>query len=83
MTDSQDTTGSRRNASREVREGLLAAPDLPRGAVTVARGRMAEGDTLVIRMIAPDLLPAERRPDCFQGFPVIYQVAEPLKIGQS
>ena len=30
-----------------------------------------------------DLLPAERRPDCFQGFPVIYQVAEPLKVGHS
>jgi hypothetical protein len=83
MTNSRDMTDSCRIASREVREGLLAALALPRGTVTVARRRTAKGDTLVVRMIVPGLLPAERRPDCYQGFPVTYEIAEPLKIGHS
>jgi hypothetical protein len=69
--------------SREICERLLAALDLPPGTAMVARRRMADGDTIVVRMIVPDLLPAERCPDCFWVSLSYNQVAEPVKIGRS
>jgi hypothetical protein len=83
MTDCRDPERSPQKASFEIRQELLDALGLPPGAATVARRPTSEGDTLVVRMTAPNLPPAERRPDSYQGFPVAYEIVEPLKIERS
>ncbi|AWM87092.1 hypothetical protein C4E04_10325 [Microvirga sp. 17 mud 1-3] len=55
---------------------------LPPGTATVARRRTPESDILVVRMTTPVLLPAGRRPDRYQGFPVVYEIVRPLKVGR-
>jgi hypothetical protein len=83
MTIDRDLPRSPQKASVEIREGLLEALGLPLGTATVARRPTLEGDTLVVRLMAPDLLPAEGRPNRYQGFPVAYEIVEPVKIGQA
>jgi hypothetical protein len=81
MTESLGPAGSPQTASLAIRKALLDALGVPMGTATVARRRTQEGDTLVVRLIVPDLLPAERRPDCYRGFPVAYEIVGPVKIG--
>jgi hypothetical protein len=82
MTNSRDPGDTPRKADLAVRKELLDALGMPSGAVTVARRPTPEGDTLVVRMTAAGALPADRRADRFQGFPVIYEIFPPLKVGQ-
>jgi len=83
MNDPQDPVGSPPRASLKTRKELLDALSVPLGAVTVARRPTLEGDTLVVRMTAQGLLPADRRPKQFQGFPVTYEIVTTLKVRKS
>lgn len=81
MTNSQCSNGLQR-ATREIRKELLVSLGVPPGAATVARRPTPEGDVLVVRLTAADLLSVDQRPARFRGFPVTYEVVRPLKIGR-
>jgi hypothetical protein len=66
MIDSQNPPGPLRKAALQLRKELLAALDLPLGAATIARRRTPDGEVLVVRMTAPNLLPADHRPTSFR-----------------
>jgi hypothetical protein len=83
MTDCQGTARLPTKASLEIRQELLDALGLPLGTATVARRSTLEGETLVARLTGPAALPAERRPDTYHGFPVLYEVVEPVTIERS
>jgi hypothetical protein len=80
MIDSQSRADSPQKADLQIRKELLNALGLPPGAATVARRPTPNGDTLVVRMTASGLLPANRRPASFRGYPVVYEVVGPLEI---
>jgi hypothetical protein len=81
MIGSQNSVDAPRRASREVRQELLDHLGVPLGTATVARRRTRDGDTLVVRLIAPSLLPANRRITRFKDFPVEFEIVKPLKLG--
>lgn len=80
MIDSQSRAASPQKAALQTRKELLNALGLPPRAATVARRPTPDGDTLVVRMMAPGLLPADRRPASFRGYPVVHEVVHPLEI---
>lgn len=80
MINSQTPSNTPRKASLDLRKELLNALGVPLGTATVARRPTPMGDTLVVRMTVPELLPADRRPSQFRGIPVAYEVVKPLKI---
>ena len=82
MMNSRNPGDTLRKADLAVRKELLDALGMPPGAATVGQRPSPLGDTLVVRMTAPGVLPANQRPTRFQGFPVIYETIPPLKIGK-
>ncbi len=80
MINPEDPVGSAKKADLEIRQELLAALGIPLGAATIARRSTTDGDTLVVRMTAPGLLPDERRIALFKGFPVTYEIVRPVEI---
>jgi hypothetical protein len=79
MVNPQSSVGPAK-VSLDVRKGLLDALGLPLGSATIARRRKPEGDTLVVRMTAPGLLPVGDRLTSFRGYSVVYEVVRPLEI---
>jgi hypothetical protein len=71
-----------RKASVEVRQDLLRFLDPPVGTVVIARRPTPDGDVLVVRTSAPNVLPPHRRPSHFQGFVVNYETVPPIKAGR-
>jgi hypothetical protein len=82
MDDPQSPNCAARKADLQIRQELLETLGVPKGAATVARRPTPEGDLLVVRLTASGLLPADRRPARFRGFPVTYEVVRPVKIGR-
>jgi hypothetical protein len=80
MTNSRNLGDTLRKADLALRKELLDALGVPPGTATIARRPSPQSDALVVRMTAPGLLPANRRPTRFQGFPVIYEIVPPLNI---
>jgi len=69
-------------ASVQVREELLRHLGAPLGSVVVARQPTPSGnDVIVVRMIASNAVPANRRTSDFRGFHVDYEVIAPSKLG--
>jgi hypothetical protein len=79
----RDLPRSPRKASFDIRRELLDGLGLPPGTATVARRPTSKGDTLVVRLTGPTVLPAERRLETYQGFSVAYEVVGPVKIERS
>jgi hypothetical protein len=71
---------STKKASVEVRQELLRFLGAPSGAVVVARRPTPDGDVLVVRTSAANVLPPNR-PSHFQGFSVDYEITPPMKAG--
>ncbi len=69
-------------ASVEVRQQLLRFLGAPIGAVVVGRRATPDGDVLVVRATAANVLDPNRRPSTFQGFSVDYEIRPPVKAGQ-
>jgi len=82
MIDTPSPNCTAKKADLQIRQELLDTLGVPKGAATVARRPTPEGDLLVVRLTASDLLPADQRPARFRGFPVTYEVVRPVKIGR-
>jgi hypothetical protein len=82
MIDTLGPSSLPRKADLQIRQKLLDLLAMPKGAATVARRPTPGGDLLVVRLTASGLLPADQRPARFQGFPVTYEIVQPLKIGR-
>jgi hypothetical protein len=80
MLDLHDRS-QRRKASMETRQGLLRALSVPAGVANVGRQPGKQGDRLVVTLVSKRWLPADPRIDEFDGFPVVYEVVRPLKVG--
>ncbi len=73
---------SARKASSQTREDLLRFLEAPLGTVVVARRPTPSGDVLVVRMVSPNAVPADRRLKEFRGFDVDYETVGPVKAGR-
>jgi hypothetical protein len=80
MIDALTPSISPKRADLQTRQELLDTLGVPKGAATVARRSMPEGDLLMVRLTASSLLPPDQRPARFRGFPVTYEGVRPLKI---
>lgn len=72
--------GSPRKADLEIRRELLAALGLPLGTAIIGHRPTPHGDTLVVRLTAPGLLPGARLTASFKGFPITYEIVKPMEI---